>query len=62
MLIALAEHGERDPSPVLYSRVVKKLKEIINDLKHRHPSMLNQSFFSLINDILLSRFEYYVCY
>ncbi|CAF0885535.1 unnamed protein product [Adineta steineri] len=34
----LAEYGDRDPSPTLYSRVAKKLKEILNDLKNRHPS------------------------
>ncbi|CAF0799537.1 unnamed protein product [Adineta steineri] len=34
----LAEYGDRDPSPILYSRVAKKLKEILNDLKNRHPS------------------------
>ncbi|UJR13601.1 hypothetical protein I4U23_000614 [Adineta vaga] len=35
---ALVEHGDRDPSPSLYSIMVKKLKEIFNDLKNRHPS------------------------
>jgi transposase-like protein len=42
ILLALAEHGERDVSPVLYSRVAKKLKEILNDLKNRHPSKFNR--------------------
>ncbi|CAF1218637.1 unnamed protein product [Adineta ricciae] len=47
---ALVEHGEKDPSPALYSRVVKKFKEILNDLKNRHPSSSTVSAISRLSE------------
>lgn len=40
--IVLVEYGEDNPSLVLYSCVVKKLKEIAKNLENRHPSTFHQ--------------------
>lgn len=52
IFIALVEHGDRDPSPTLYSHAVKNLKEISNDLKNRHPSSFNSPTLHM-NELLL---------
>lgn len=48
---ALAEHAELDPSPELYSRVVRKFKEILPELRNRHPNSNTISAINRLSDI-----------